>query len=278
MARRITFDNEPLTLVGRSLPLGSRVPDCTLVSRSMEETRLSRIGKRIKLITFFPSLDTPVCDIQVREFNRLAGRIDGEVSVIGISMDLPFAQKRFCETFDLNNLSLYSDYRFGSFGICFGVLIAEHKLLARGAAVVDGAGTLRAMHVVRELRNHPDYEEIRREVEQIAREPAAAEKPPAPGIADHLLGEDAVSAALGSLPAWELEGSSIVRHQRFTDFAEAKRYLDILAIAAEAEKHHPAFTLDYNRLTLTLTTHSAGGLTDKDLVMAHVAEQILQGA
>jgi thiol peroxidase len=276
MLRRVTFENEPLTLTGREPAIGSRAPDCTLVTSSMEEARLSRMGNRTKVVTFFPSLDTPVCDIQVREFNKLARQLGDVVSVIGISMDLPFAQKRFCDTFRLRNLLLCSDYRHASFGISYGVLIAELNLLARGVAVIDGRGILRLMRVVREVSNHLDYEKVREDVEKILNEPFADTLPAAEEGETHRLTEEEIVTNLSSLPHWTRDGAVISLEHRFKSFAEAKIFLDYLAAVAEQEKHHPAFLLDYDRMTVSLTTHSAGGLTEKDFSMARIAEQMLR--
>ena len=128
MPRVIYFKGSPLSLVGRILKVGSNAPDFRVVSQDLKEMSLSDFDGKVKVLTSFPSIDTPVCDQQIKEFNKKAGSLSKEVVILGISKDLPFAQKRFCESFDINGVTLLSDYKTSSFGINYGFLIKELKI------------------------------------------------------------------------------------------------------------------------------------------------------
>ncbi len=137
MAGKITFKGEELTLVGRALKEGMKAPDFKAVSSDIKEVSLSNFSGKTKVITSFLSLDTPVCDLQVKEFNKRTVVLSSDVVILGISKDLPFAQKRFCEANDIKSVITLSDYRSSSFGINYGVLIKEMNLLARGVFILD---------------------------------------------------------------------------------------------------------------------------------------------
>ena len=108
----ITFKGNPLTLVGRRVKTGDAAPDFRALSGDLKEVRLSHLGDKVKILTSFPSLDTPVCDMHVKEFNKRATSLSGEVVILGISNDLPFAQKRFCEDNGIKGVTVVSDYRY----------------------------------------------------------------------------------------------------------------------------------------------------------------------
>lgn len=114
-----------------------------------------------------PSLDTSVCDRETRRFNEEAGRLGNDVVVLTISMDLPFAQKRWCGAAGIKNVLTLSDHRDASFGRAYGVLIKEIRLLARAVFVVDRTGVIRYIQVVNELTNEPDYEAVLKAVKQL---------------------------------------------------------------------------------------------------------------
>ncbi|MCM8798875.1 MAG: thiol peroxidase, partial [Candidatus Omnitrophica bacterium] len=123
--RKIKFKGSPLTLVGRILEKGKIAPDFKVLSSDLKEITLKDFKDKIKIVTSFPSLDTSVCDLQVKEFNKQATNFSEDIVVLGISKDLPFAQKRFCEMNNIKNLSILSDYKYSSFGINYGLLIKE---------------------------------------------------------------------------------------------------------------------------------------------------------
>ena len=169
MPKTVIFKGTPMTLVGRDLTVGSPAPDFKVVSQEMKDVALSNFKGKIKVITFFLSLDTPVCDLQVKEFNKRASLLSSDVVVLGISKDLPFAQKRFCQSNDIKNVVVLSDYKDSSFGLNYGLLIKEMSLLARGVAIVDKKDILRYMEIVKELTTPPNYEEALKALAEGAR-------------------------------------------------------------------------------------------------------------
>lgn len=160
MARMVTFKGAPLALTGKQVKVGQRAFDFQLVSPELKVVRLSDFSDKIKVVNFFPSLDTPVCDLQVKEFNQRATGLSPEVVVIGVSMDLPFAQARFCSANEIKNEVVLSDYRFGSFGLNYGFLIKELNLLARGTIIIDQNQRIRYIQVVSEVTHSVNFQEV----------------------------------------------------------------------------------------------------------------------
>lgn len=156
---KIFFKGEPLTLVGRKIKIGDAAPDFEVVNSDFKEFSLANFKDKIKIITSFPSLDTPVCSLQVKAFNQAMQHFS-DVVILGISKDLPFAQVRFCEANSIKNVSLFSDYKYGSFGLNYGLLIKENNLLARAVVILDGGNTIRYIQIVKELTSEPDYVEV----------------------------------------------------------------------------------------------------------------------
>lgn len=148
----------PLTLVGKGVNAGEMAPDFEVVANDLSAVRLSSFRGKICLILSVPSLDTGVCDLQTRKFNEQAKALGGDVVVLTISMDLPFAQKRWCGAAGVKNVQTLSDHRKAEFGNAFGVLIKELRLLARAVFVVDAKGVVRYIQIVDELTNEPDYD------------------------------------------------------------------------------------------------------------------------
>lgn len=160
MTRSIHFKGNPLTLVGKAIREGSSAPSFKVISQDLKEVSLADFKGRVKILTSFPSLDTPVCDLQVKEFNKKAADLSEDVVIVGISKDLPFAQARFCHDNEIKNISVLSDYRFSSFGINYGLLIKELNLLARSVIIVDKNDTIRYIQVVDELTTPPNYDDV----------------------------------------------------------------------------------------------------------------------
>jgi len=169
MKKKITFKGTSMSLVGRDLKVGSKAPDFRVVSQEMKEVTLNDFKDKVKLIITFPSLDTPVCDLQVKEFNKRATSLSDEVAVIGISMDLPFAQKRFCQINDIKNAIVLSDYKFASFGKNYGLLVKELHLLARAVLILDKQNRLRYLQIVEELTDSPKYDEAIEKIAEVLR-------------------------------------------------------------------------------------------------------------
>ena len=160
MARIVTFKGAPLTLTGKQAKLGKRAFDFKLISQDLKVVKLTDFCGKIKVINFFPSLDTPVCDLQVKEFNKKAATLNPDIVIIGISKDLPFAQARFCSLNEIKNEVVLSDYRFSSFGLHYGFLIKELNLLARGTIIIDKSQRIRYIQLVNEITHSVNFEEV----------------------------------------------------------------------------------------------------------------------
>jgi thiol peroxidase len=154
----ITMQGGPLTLTGSKVEVGQQAPDFDVVNGELSPVKLSAFAGKICIISAVPSLDTSVCDIQTRRFNEEAGKLGDDVSIVTVSMDLPFAQGRWCGAAGVENLEILSDYQQASFGAAFGVLIKELRLLARSIFVIDKEGVIRYIEIVPELTNEPDYQ------------------------------------------------------------------------------------------------------------------------
>ena len=164
----ITRKGSPLTLVGQEVREGDPAPDFEVIANDLSPFRFSSLQGKVAIISAVPSLDTPVCDIQTRWFNEEAAKMGPNVEILTISMDLPFAQKRWCGAAGVKRVKTYSDHREAAFGLAYGVLIKELRLLARAVFVVDKAGVLRYAQLVKELGNEPNYDEILQAVAKLA--------------------------------------------------------------------------------------------------------------
>lgn len=153
----ITFHQDPVTLVGKELKVGDKAPDFKVLSNDLKEVTLADYKGKVKLITAVPSIDTGVCATETKRFNEEADKLDN-VQVLTISMDLPFAQSRWCAANGIKNLDTLSDHRNADFGEKYGVLIKELRLLARAIFVVDANDTITYVEYVSEVTNHPDYD------------------------------------------------------------------------------------------------------------------------
>lgn len=155
----VSFKGNPVDLVGPELKVGAKAPDFALQRQDMsEETLASSAGTRRVILTM-PSLDTPVCATETRRFNEEVGKLQG-VTVLAVSMDLPFAQKRWCGAEGVEGVRTLSAHRSEQFGHAYGVSIAAGpltRLLARAVFVVDGDGTLRHVEYVKDIASEPDY-------------------------------------------------------------------------------------------------------------------------
>lgn len=153
----ITMKGNPLTLLGSEVKVGQKAPDFTVVANDLSPVKLSSFAGKTVIISSVPSLDTGVCDIQTRRFNEEAGKLGGDVVVLTVSMDLPFAQSRWCGAAGVKNVKTVSDYQQADFGSKYGLLIKDLRLLARAVLVVDKAGVIRYVQLVPEIAAEPDY-------------------------------------------------------------------------------------------------------------------------
>ena len=156
----VTLHGNKLTLTGNKVAVGDKAPDFKVLANDLSPVTLKDYEGRTLVILSVPSLDTPVCDTETVRFNREAVSIGSSTSVIAVSMDLPFAQARWCAAKAVSNVATLSDHRDASFGKAWGVLIEELRLLARAVFIVDGKGVIRYIQVVGETANEPDYDDV----------------------------------------------------------------------------------------------------------------------
>ncbi|MBN1688440.1 MAG: thiol peroxidase [Candidatus Omnitrophica bacterium] len=153
-----TMKGNPLTLLGEELKPGMKAPDFVVQGTDLKDARLSDFKGKIKLIASVPSLDTPVCEMEIKRFNQEAAGISKGAVILFISMDLPFAQNRFCGGAGIQNVKTFSDHREADFGVKYGVVIEELRLLSRAIFLVDQKEELRYVEYVKEVSAHPNYE------------------------------------------------------------------------------------------------------------------------
>ena len=154
----VTMKGNPVTLVGNEIKVGDKAPDCNLAANDLSAVSISSFGGKVCIVASVPSLDTAVCDMETRRFNEEAGKLDPNIVILTISMDLPFAQKRWCGAAGIQNVKTLSDYRQAKFGTSYGVLIKEFRLLARAIFVIDKTGVVRYVQIVNEVAKEPDYQ------------------------------------------------------------------------------------------------------------------------
>src|SRR5947209_17147938 len=152
-----TMKGNPLTLIGPELQVGDHAPDFTVVDGTLSPVNLEKTGSGVRIISVVPSLDTPVCDAQTKRFNEEAAKMPG-VDILTVSMDLPFAQKRWFGAFGVDKIKMLSDHKDGSFGSNYGTLIKELRIESRAIFVLDGHNKIRHAEYVKEVADHPNYE------------------------------------------------------------------------------------------------------------------------
>lgn len=163
----VTFVGKPVTLTGQVVETGQQALEFKGVNQSLEEVSLSSFKGKNVVVAIYPSIDTGVCQKQNRKFNEIAGNMP-DVVVLSVSLDLPFAQKRFCAAEGLDKIVTLSDHREREFGLKYGFLIKELALLARGTVVVDKAGIIRLVEILPEITQEPDYEATLNLLQQLA--------------------------------------------------------------------------------------------------------------
>lgn len=147
----------PLTLVGPELKPGDKAPDFEAVNDSLQPINLAGTGQAVRIFSVVPSLDTPVCDAQTKRFNEEASKLPG-VEFYTVSMDLPFAQKRWCSAYGVDKVKMVSDHRSGSFGERYGTLIKDLRIESRAIFVVGKDNTIKHAEYVKEVADHPNYD------------------------------------------------------------------------------------------------------------------------
>lgn len=160
----VKMNGKPMTLWGNPVNVGQKAPNFKVLDKNMKEVKLSDYKGKTVVISSVPSLDTPVCDAQTHRFNTEATRMGRDVVILSISMDLPFAQKRWCDSSGVDRVETLSDYRDGEFGESYGLMIKELRLLTRSVIIVDPNGTIRYMQIVPEISQEPNYSEVLEEL------------------------------------------------------------------------------------------------------------------
>jgi thiol peroxidase len=159
--RTVTMQGRPMALTGEEIKVGMPAPDFKVTDNDLLPLKFSRsYGGKLAVVISVPSLDTPVCDLETRRFNKEAEALGPDVGVLVVSMDLPFAQKRWCGAAGVKAVRTFSDYQKADFGKAWGVLIKDLRLLARAVFIVDKDGIVKYAQVVPEVAKEPDYEEV----------------------------------------------------------------------------------------------------------------------
>ncbi|MBN1348258.1 thiol peroxidase [candidate division KSB1 bacterium] len=156
--QKVTLKGAPVTLLGIEAKTGNKAREFSVLDQAFKPVHLSDSAGKIRIISAVTSLDTSVCDAQTRRFNEIASSLGEAVEVITISMDLPYAQKRWCGAAGIDRVKVCSDHRDAQFGIAFGVLIKESRLLARAIFIIDREDVIRYVEYVKEITEQPDYD------------------------------------------------------------------------------------------------------------------------
>lgn len=154
----ITFAGNPMTLLGDGVTVGQKAPDFTALNTQLEARSLSNYTGKVLAVYAVPSLDTGICDMQTRWFNEEAAKLGDGVQILAISCDLPFAQGRWCGAANISNIETLSDHRDVSFGLNYGVLIKELRLLTRSMFIIDKDGTIAYTQIVPEVTTELDID------------------------------------------------------------------------------------------------------------------------
>lgn len=166
MSRTTTFKGGPLELAGPQLKVGDKAPDFAAVDTTMQPVTLASTGNKVRVFSVVPSLDTPVCDMQTKKFNEAAAGLPG-ADFYTVSVDLPFAQKRWCNAFAVDNVKMISDHKDASFGANYGTLIKDWRIESRAIFVVDPNNVIQHVEYVPEVAEHPNYDAVLAKVKEL---------------------------------------------------------------------------------------------------------------
>lgn len=166
MSNNITFGGNPLTLLGKEIKVGEKAPNFTALKMDMSPFSLEEFKGKVVVISVVPSIDTPVCELQTIRFNTEAYE-HGNINVITISVDLPFALNKFCANKGVDTAITLSDHKDLDFGMKYGFVLEELRLLSRGIIVIGKDGVVNYVEYVQEITNHPDYEKAINEAKKL---------------------------------------------------------------------------------------------------------------
>jgi thiol peroxidase len=164
---QVTMHGNPLHLLGQEVAVGQAAPDVQLLANDLSPVKISDYKGKVVILSVVPSLDTPTCDLQTRRFNSEAAGLGGGVAILTVSMDLPFAQARWCGAAGVEAVKTLSDHREAAFGLAYGLLIKELRLLARAVLVLDSQGKITYIQRVKELSKEPNYDEVLAAVKKV---------------------------------------------------------------------------------------------------------------
>lgn len=167
MGHSVKFGGNPVNLLGKEVKEGDKAQNFTCVGQGLKEVSLSDFDGKIKIISVFPSIDTPVCSMQTARFNKEADKLGEKVVILSISNDLPFAQGRFCAAEGVKNIVMASDHRDLDFSMKYGFLMEGLRLLARGVVVLDANNEVKYVEYVPEVTNEPDFEKALQAVKSL---------------------------------------------------------------------------------------------------------------
>lgn len=173
MNRTVTLKGNPMAVAGPELKVGDKAPDFTCVDNTLKPVTLADTGHSVRIFSVVPSLDTPVCDAQTRRFNEEAAKLSG-VDIYTVSVDLPFAQKRYCNAFAVDRVKMLSDHKDASFGTHYGTLIKDLRIESRAIFVIGRDNVIRYVQYVKETGDHPDYEPALRSARALTAEAQGA--------------------------------------------------------------------------------------------------------
>jgi thioredoxin-dependent peroxiredoxin len=154
----VTLRGNPVTLVGTEIRVGDKAPNFEVVGNDLKPVSFSSYLGKVCIISSVPSLDTPICEASTKRFNEEAAGLGADVAILTVSMDLPFAQRRWCLANAVKEVETLSDHKDASFGTSYGLLMKEVRLLARAVLVVDRTGTVKYFELVKEIGDEPDFE------------------------------------------------------------------------------------------------------------------------
>ncbi|VEU70722.1 thiol peroxidase [Mycoplasmopsis glycophila] len=156
--KKITIGGNPITLIGNNVQIGQKAPDFKALKSNLEEFKLSDHFGKVIILTSFPSIDTGICALQTKRFNQEIGNFKDKALLVTISNDLPFALDRYCAAEGITNAITLSDHRLTDFGLKYGLLIEELRLLGRSVFVIDQNGKISYQEILDEIKQEPNYE------------------------------------------------------------------------------------------------------------------------
>src|SRR5574344_307091 len=164
----VTFLSQPMTLLGDIIKVGMKAPDFQVVNKELKNVNLHDFEGKIRVISAVPSIDTGICDLQTRRFNEEASKMK-DVAFLSVSCEIPFALNRYCGTAGIDNIVMLSDHLTTDFGLKYGFLIEELRILTRGIIIIDKDNTVKYVQIVKEIAGHPDYDKAMEQLREMIR-------------------------------------------------------------------------------------------------------------